>query len=199
MKGSRTRPLPTPYRQHLNLPTGSPGRVMLQPPPLQPPHQLLRMTCQFFGGQRISINDPTWLDKKTQHAKLPKHNFFCQQVKAVSTCCTHGGNDSLHIVLTMSFSRHSGSPSNTWQKISAILNPESTSLDGTEIERLMRLMCFYLDKHPHETWHVCGMVLACVTCFQLAILVKYETERVIKAQFMIWYNQRLSLPYFRSK
>ena len=39
MKGSRTRPLPKPYRQHLELPTRSTGRVkhthgrMLRPPP----------------------------------------------------------------------------------------------------------------------------------------------------------------------
>ena len=32
--------------------------------------------------------------------------LYCQQVKAASTCCTRGDNDSLHIVLTMSFFRH---------------------------------------------------------------------------------------------
>ena len=68
--------------------------------------------------------------------KFSKTQFLsCQQAKAASTCCTRGDNDSLHIVLTMSFFRHSGGPSNTWQKISTISNPESRSVDGTEIER----------------------------------------------------------------
>ena len=68
--------------------------------------------------------------------KTSKTQFLsCQQAKATSTCCTRGDNDSLHIVLTMSFFRHSGGPSNTWQKISTISNPESRSVDGTEFER----------------------------------------------------------------
>ena len=68
--------------------------------------------------------------------KTSKTQFLsCQQAKAASTCCTRGDNDSLHIVLTMSFFRHSGGPSNTWQKISTISNPESRSVDGTEFER----------------------------------------------------------------
>ena len=29
---------------------------------------------------------------------------------------------------------------------------------------------FYLNKHRHEPWHVCDMVLACVTCFELAMM-----------------------------
>ena len=61
--------------------------------------------------------------------------LYCQQAKAASTYCTRGDNDSLHIVLTMNFFRHSGGPSNTWQKISTISNPESRSVDGTEFER----------------------------------------------------------------
>ena len=45
--------------------------------------------------------------------KTSKTQFLsCQQAKRASTCCTRGDNDSLHIVLTMSFFRHSGGPSN---------------------------------------------------------------------------------------
>ena len=49
--------------------------------------------------------------------KTSKTQFLSgQQAKTASTCCTRGDNDSLHVVLTMSFFRHSGGPSNTWQK-----------------------------------------------------------------------------------
>ena len=30
--------------------------------------------------------------------------------------------------------------------------------------------CFYLNKHRHEPWHVCGMALACWACFELAMM-----------------------------
>ena len=34
-----------------------------------------------------------------------------------------------------------------------------------EIDRL-----FYLNKHRHEPWHVCDMALACLACFELAMM-----------------------------
>ena len=36
---------------------------------------------------------------------------------------------------------------------------------------LLRLLgVFYLNKHRHEPWHVCGMALACLACFELAMM-----------------------------
>ena len=59
--------------------------------------------------------------------KTSKTQFLsCQQAKGASTCCTRGDNDSLHIVLTMSFFRHCKG-----------CNRENTSTDLTVFEAKM--------------------------------------------------------------
>ena len=54
--------------------------------------------------------------------KLPKSRFLVSSQGSLKIC-TRGDNDSNNIVLTMNFFRHSGDPSNTWQKISTIFGP----------------------------------------------------------------------------
>ena len=58
---------------------------------------------------------------------------FLLAAKAASTCCTRGDNDSNNIVFDHELFRHSGGPSNTWQKISTIFGPRSRSVTAQKI------------------------------------------------------------------
>ena len=74
--------------------------------------------------------------KTSAKQALPKSISFLSAAKAASRCCTRGDNDNNNIVLNAQnnsyFFRHSGGPSNTWQKISTIFGPRSGPVDGTE-------------------------------------------------------------------